>query len=673
MEGDSVTFTPRFAGFDVPLISVDPESLQPNNGPLPNLGQITCTATLDDPSFLTQTSPNQPREGTEYHVTFRANKPGRVNLTFTPNIAGLQPIKRTVDIKPYSGPMPVVFVPGTGGSELIFKSGGRFWLGQETLANGAVGRAGTEQMSATEPVRAFSIPLPPNLVSTLPTAKLPVQSSFVSDVYGNFLDWGRQTFGSNFSSSAYDWRNGACDANATAIDSAVTAALRNSRSPRVILVAHSLGGLVARDYIRRYGQGKVAALIAVGTPWLGAPKTSRALQWGYNFDIGMQFPMSHNVKLQDSSATLQVPLYERLSLLDLNAGKQAGKNWPCVFQMLPQEDYFNLYSTATGRSNQSVYWQRSPQQALDLYRQSNASLYENASRWRRALLDGNDMGVNHYLIAGTCDATSPASYQTDMQMALPQQVVGPAGVEDTVMAKAINAAGSAIQSAGLAISPMFDPYVATDSNHTWGDGTSPLLSATAGSYLREGVQNSGGKTAKVFLGNLTDVYTFRLAPSWQHGSMLNDAQIQQKLVDLYNARTGTSLNAPPPPKIANSISIMVTTDTGLTTSTFDQVNAKVLGFTMPLNAPVVDPILCGDRTNVFSDPQNMNQGGRPMWETDLNGASLVLERIAQPFPTGWTLKHVVVKVNDKVVLDQSGTWTLDSSHPTVTFNLSAPH
>jgi triacylglycerol esterase/lipase EstA (alpha/beta hydrolase family) len=39
---------------------------------------------------------------------------------------------------------------------------------------------------------------------------------------------------------------------------------------KVIVVAHSMGGLVARAHLRKYGGGKVARLITIGTPHEGS-------------------------------------------------------------------------------------------------------------------------------------------------------------------------------------------------------------------------------------------------------------------------------------------------------------------------------------------------------------------------------------------------------------------
>jgi pimeloyl-ACP methyl ester carboxylesterase len=47
-------------------------------------------------------------------------------------------------------------------------------------------------------------------------------------------------------------------------------------APQVILVGHSMGGLAARAYLRRHGQGKVARLVTLGSPHHG----SGIARWG---------------------------------------------------------------------------------------------------------------------------------------------------------------------------------------------------------------------------------------------------------------------------------------------------------------------------------------------------------------------------------------------------------
>lgn len=42
-----------------------------------------------------------------------------------------------------------------------------------------------------------------------------------------------------------------------------------SKNQKVILIGHSMGGLVANQYLQKHGISKVAALITIGTPWRG--------------------------------------------------------------------------------------------------------------------------------------------------------------------------------------------------------------------------------------------------------------------------------------------------------------------------------------------------------------------------------------------------------------------
>lgn len=50
----------------------------------------------------------------------------------------------------------------------------------------------------------------------------------------------------------------------------IDAILAATGAPRVALVGHSMGGLVARAYLRRYGPDKVSAVIMLGTPHYGS-------------------------------------------------------------------------------------------------------------------------------------------------------------------------------------------------------------------------------------------------------------------------------------------------------------------------------------------------------------------------------------------------------------------
>jgi pimeloyl-ACP methyl ester carboxylesterase len=114
----------------------------------------------------------------------------------------------------------------------------------------------------------------------------------------------------------YDWRSDIID-SAAGLDAIVKKAeAANGGNKKVVLVGHSMGGLVARQYISVHAD-KVAQVVSLGTPYLGTPK-SYAVQLGTTcamegLDIvGLCFPSVKNY----------VP------------------NFPAFNELLPSEKYF---------------------------------------------------------------------------------------------------------------------------------------------------------------------------------------------------------------------------------------------------------------------------------------------------------------------------------------------
>lgn len=60
------------------------------------------------------------------------------------------------------------------------------------------------------------------------------------------------------------------DAYADLIEAEVARLLARRRASSIILVCHSMGGLAARAWLRRYGQQRVARVITLGTPHAGS-------------------------------------------------------------------------------------------------------------------------------------------------------------------------------------------------------------------------------------------------------------------------------------------------------------------------------------------------------------------------------------------------------------------
>jgi len=84
----------------------------------------------------------------------------------------------------------------------------------------------------------------------------------------------------------YDWRLNNL-IHAKALDVLVEKVLENRSEKKVVLIAHSMGGIVARAYMalaRERGlPNRVDTFITMGTPHLGSPKVFYSLTMGYDF------------------------------------------------------------------------------------------------------------------------------------------------------------------------------------------------------------------------------------------------------------------------------------------------------------------------------------------------------------------------------------------------------
>ncbi len=111
----------------------------------------------------------------------------------------------------------------------------------------------------------------------------------------------------------YDWR---VDLNITKdlLKQKIDEVKQKTGATKVDIIAHSMGGLLTKNYLNLYGKESIDKLIFVGTPHLGAPKAAKTLLVGERFDIPM---------LADSA----------MRSLALNA--------PAVYELLPGQTYFN--------------------------------------------------------------------------------------------------------------------------------------------------------------------------------------------------------------------------------------------------------------------------------------------------------------------------------------------
>lgn len=116
----------------------------------------------------------------------------------------------------------------------------------------------------------------------------------------------------------YDWRK---DLNVTdpLLDQKIDQVLRETGKNKVIIVAHSMGGVLTRNYILKHGAGKIDQLITFGTPYLGSVHPAKYLEMGDN--MGMTAPTG------DELAPWVV--------------KEMARNFGGLYQLLPGPLWFN--------------------------------------------------------------------------------------------------------------------------------------------------------------------------------------------------------------------------------------------------------------------------------------------------------------------------------------------
>ena len=135
----------------------------------------------------------------------------------------------------------------------------------------------------------------------------------VAHIYDGFIDEMRR-LGYEVYPFDYDWRLD-LEASAARLD----ALIQRLHAPRVVLVGHSMGGLVARQYVTRPERvARVERVITVGTPYWGAPAAAEQMR---NGQAGVVFdPMLDDTNVWTILRNAPGPLY----LLPSEAFFQAG-------------------------------------------------------------------------------------------------------------------------------------------------------------------------------------------------------------------------------------------------------------------------------------------------------------------------------------------------------------
>lgn len=207
----------------------------------------------------------------------------------------------------------------------------------------------------------------------------------VLDTYQNLFEELEETYSSTYDVIffPYDWRM-SCATAATKLQTK----LQNYSS--VILVAHSMGGLVASKYLAnsQANRTKVDKFISIGTPFTGSVKCLHVMETGdYNFWLSL-------LGYEDNLKSMVC-------------------NFPANYELLPTDRYSGTYimSNSSNLSGHTAHWDFMKGQSWGKISSSTVKpMFQTATSFHSSLLVGgthiaNSSQVETYKIYGTGEDT----------------------------------------------------------------------------------------------------------------------------------------------------------------------------------------------------------------------------------------------------------------------------
>jgi len=275
-----------------PTFKVEPERGNPGD-------EITCIGT-DYPENADVTIYWESSSGESWETTSDNNGAFRKNIII-PNSAkkGIHDIIAEAETISLSDQVevvfkPIIFIPGVGGSQL-YDGAIQLWP--------AAPLAGRKYLVLDEEGKSNVMITAPDIIRYvlgLRASKLDVYGSFVETV----ISWGYEE-DKDFFVFPYDWRLDNYK-HIEALDQKIDEAIRSSGQKNVVLVAHSMGGIVARAYMDEKSTDKIDSFITMGTPHRGAVKPYYAFLSGYNFGNSLAGNKMMKVIIQNCEAAYQI-------------------------------------------------------------------------------------------------------------------------------------------------------------------------------------------------------------------------------------------------------------------------------------------------------------------------------------------------------------------------------
>ncbi len=208
----------------------------------------------------------------------------------------------------------VIIIPGIMGSEIVknYDDFGEVWPNVTKLVLSFFDGHLDELILNPDGTESVDRPmLEPDIIRK--TVTTDTFDGLIKELTANGYEEGKDLF-----VFPYDWRKDNAE-TALKLKEKIAEVLKIDGGTKVDIVAHSMGGLVAKAYIAENGVSKVDQLFFVGTPHLGAPKAFKALMYGDDMGINTFFGF--------------------IQLLSPNRIRVISQNMPAVYELLPSRKY----------------------------------------------------------------------------------------------------------------------------------------------------------------------------------------------------------------------------------------------------------------------------------------------------------------------------------------------
>ncbi len=200
---------------------------------------------------------------------------------------------------------PIIFIPGFLGSRISCDTG-EMWtnLPSPDFADLQLKSDGVTNSGAPGSCAATAKPL---------TGQEGVVSRAVVDIYGGVLEYLNRIAPKHVYALPYDWRKSPLVAK-EALGTLIDEILKDTGAKHVVLMGHSMGGLVLQSYIAESSNAnKVIRAVTLGTPYWGAVKSHVALLTGKSNEVAQEafgldmFVRSLVAEEEEKAATTAAP------------------------------------------------------------------------------------------------------------------------------------------------------------------------------------------------------------------------------------------------------------------------------------------------------------------------------------------------------------------------------